>query len=118
MLFKNKIKMSLIKDYSIILSIDNFCNQNNNLDVQQIKTLSLQLKNFYESLLKKLKFDELSLLILKKEIKSESVLFVQQNNHNHNFLLDRFNLCLTEIAKNINKKLQLLKIDAISFTRV
>lgn len=118
---ENKVKLALIEDYVTILSIHAFYDNNfdciSNVECSslftQTKKLNNYIKTFYESLLKKLKFDELSLLILKKDIKSNNYLFKLEQKNNFktiNSTLHKFELKINTIATNLNDKLKKLKL--------
>lgn len=76
---KNKAKLLLIEDYIKIILINNFFNntsslikiENLNLIKKQIEILKLS----YELIFKTNRFDNLSILILKKELKNNNSLY-------------------------------------------
>ena len=85
---RKQIKMSLIKDYVFLMCVKNFCN--NSFDdfayvLQPIKTLSEQnhlLFQTYNKIFEKLKMNDLSLLILRKETKDDNSLFLNEKQNN------------------------------------
>ncbi|MBO5955117.1 MAG: hypothetical protein J6Q13_04060 [Clostridia bacterium] len=99
---KNKIKLSLIEDYIEIIKIENFFS-NSFVDIEFDKSifnkchsLNCQLSKIYNSIFENLKMNDLSLLILKKELKNNNIIF-------NNLKLNNF--------KNINQTLLLLHTD-------
>jgi len=106
---KNKIKLSLVEDYISILTIFNFYNKfknpSNKEQVFLFKTTQ-KLKSFYESLFDKLKFDKLSLLILKKELSCSSHTSIVPTDT----ILKNCKTKLNIIIENLNYKLKKLNI--------
>ena len=119
---KRKVKLSLIDDYIRIILIENFYNNSFdafNLDEETLKllnktkTFNLQLKNIYDELLEKLNLNDISLLILKKELKTNNTMFKRISNKSFLNLLEvceRNNLELNLIELNLKQKLKTLKL--------
>ena len=120
---KNKIKMSLIEDYiQILFSKTFFDNEFLSISLSSnehqlfIKTKKnvYFLNNAYESIFKKLKMNDISLLILKKEIKNNNNLFLQEKQNNFKTLsitINRINQELQRISNSLKDKSTLLKVN-------
>lgn len=117
---KKKIKLSLIEDYILICLVNNFyLNSFNSLAdeirslFEQTKQLNSQLKDTYELMFNKLKMNDLSLLILKKELKENNSLYKiskLQNFANIATTIESFNEKLTNILNNLPSKTTKLKL--------
>ena len=117
---KNKIKLSLIDDYIKIVLIKNFLNNSfsafelNKEQTDQInhsKTLVCLLDKTYNSIFDKLKLNDLSFEILKKELSQNNILFLRTTASKLNQILNSNNLTLNIILKNLKIKLINLKVD-------
>lgn len=123
--YRKKIKLSLIEDYIEIKKIENFF-LNSFVNIQfdknifnNCKNLNLQLLKLYNSLFESLKMNDLSLLILKKELKNNNYLF-------NNLKLKKFKeidqtilkltIGLNRIFQNLLTKLEQLKIKDYSLS--
>lgn len=124
-LFKRKkIKLSLIDDYVKIMLIFNFCNNSfdncvfssTNEEFKKLKNFNLKLKYAYEIILNKLKMNNLSLLILKKELKNNNSIYLKvlkNNFNNFDQTLFSLNKLMNMIHDNLSTKLKLLKIKSV-----
>ena len=118
---RKKIKLSLIDDYIKILLIENFFNNpfesiNCSKLFFETKNLSQTLKNKYDNLLNQLKLNDLSLLILKKELKENNNLYQHEKTHNFTSLektLFQTKFKLDEISNNLTNKIKRLKVSAV-----
>lgn len=118
---KNKVKLSLIDDYIKIILIKNFLNSTFNENntgcvalLQNTQELDSQLEKIYEALFAKLKMNDLSFDILKKELKENNSLFLKtkQNNFlNLENTLNNSNLQLNVIFNSLKSKISNLKIN-------
>ena len=113
---KNKAKLSLIEDYIKIILINNYfnktCNFKNSLRLNVIKEQVFKLKCCYEFLFNELKFDSLSILILKKELKNSIYSVVNKNE------LQATKHILNDIYKikiNLIKSLSIIKKGKFNF---
>lgn len=85
---RKELKLSLIDDYvKIVIAKRFFSNMfNSNIADHQIfqstRTLTKNLEKIYDLILKKLKLNNLSLLILKKELKTNNSLYLIEKNNN------------------------------------
>ena len=116
---KSKIKLSLIEDYIEIMKIENFFS-NSFVDIEFDKSifkkcynLNCKLSKAYNKLFESLKMYDLSLLILRKELKHNNVIYnnLQLNNFkdiNQTLLL--LLSSLNQTFKNLLPKLKQLKI--------
>lgn len=108
---KNKIKLSIIEDYIQLLVIDNFFkNDFSTLEEGLNKDLFLKTKNLHKELLfnfnqtlEILKMNDLSLLILKKDLKDANHIYLKEKNSNFS--------TLNSTLKDINTKLKLLSLN-------
>lgn len=119
---KNKIKLSLIEDYISILFIKNFFeNDFSSIPLSdQDKDIFLETKKqtdslfiIYESVFKRIKMYDLSLLILKKELKDNNILYAQTQNknfHNISQTINQFKQKLIQITNSLIGKQKLLKL--------
>ena len=119
---KNKIKLSLIEDYISILFIKNFFeNDFSSIPLSdQDKDIFLETKKqtnslfiIYESVFKRIKMYDLSLLILKKELKDNNILYAQTQNknfHNISQTINQFKQKLIQITNSLIEKQKLLKL--------
>lgn len=119
---KKQIKMSLINDYVFLMCVKNFCN--NSFDCftyenQQIKTLSEQnhlLFQTYNKIFEKLKMNDISLLILKKETKHDNSIFLneQQNNFiSTNETIKQLQAKQNILTNELGNKLEMLKLTLV-----
>lgn len=116
---RKKIKLSLIDDYVKILLIKNFLNNSfenvkltNITALKQTKELNLKLDEIYNQLFFKLKLNDLSLLILKKELKNNNILYLKEEQNSFLTLentIQKTYLILNDIFENLNKKLKFFK---------
>lgn len=116
---RKKIKLSLIDDYVKILLIKNFLNNSfenvkltNITTLKQTKELNLKLDEIYNQLFFKLKLNDLSLLILKKELKNNNILYLKEEQNSFLTLentIQKTYLILNDIFENLNKKLKFFK---------
>ena len=115
---KNKIKLSLIEDYISLILFKNFFNNDftfintdkNKLYKSQAKLNSLL--KLYENAFLKLKMNDLSLLILKKELKRNNYLYSQEQKSNFStihFTVEKINNKLTSIFASYKEKQKVLK---------
>lgn len=119
---KNKIKLSLIEDYISIFFIKNFFeNDFSSIPLSdQDKDIFLETKKqtnslfiIYESVFKRIKMYDLSLLILKKELKDNNILYAQTQNknfHNISQTINQFKQKLIQITNSLIGKQKLLKL--------
>lgn len=119
---KNKIKLSLIEDYISIFFIKNFFeNDFSSIPLSdQDKDIFLETKKqtnslfiIYESVFKRIKMYDLSLLILKKELKDNNILYAQTQNknfHNISQTINQFKQKLIQITNSLIEKQKLLKL--------
>lgn len=124
---KNKIKLTLIDDYIKICLIKNFlCNNFNQIDlpnsylneVEKLKQLNATLEQIYCEIFEKLHLNNLSLDILKKDLKHNNSQFENEekkNNTNYTKLIDQSNNQLNSILFHLKEKLQVLKLNILSF---
>ena len=120
---KKRVKLSLIEDYLQIMLIHNFCsNSFENLEnyinfkniLIKIKQFETELKLIYENLFSILKMNDLSLLILKKDIKENNVMFQLEKEQNFNCIIQTMHkteIKLNQISNNLSIKLKELKIN-------
>lgn len=119
---KNKIKMSIIEDYIKLLAFENFFKNDfsiidsNILNVDLLATTNQKFVvvfDNYNHTLKRLKMNDLSLLILKKELKDCNFLFLKQqetNFKNINSTIHNIDIQLELLNFNLNKKQKELNI--------
>ena len=119
---KKRVKLSLIEDYLQIMLIHNFCsnsfeelkNHNDFSDkLTQIKQFETELKLVYENLFNILKMNDLSLLILKKELKENNIMFQLEKKQNFRCIIQtmrKIEFKLGQISNNLSIKLKELKI--------
>ena len=116
---RKQIKMSLIKDYVFLMCVKNFCN--NSFDAlscnnQPIKTLNQQnhfLFQTYNKIFEKLKMNDLSLLILRKETKDDNTLFLNEKQNNFQTTNETIRLLQSKqnnLTQELAKKLKILKL--------
>ena len=114
---RKKIKLSLIEDYIKIILIKKFTENNFNeflmdenslTTLKTIKILSFNLEQIYINVFNELKMNDLSLLILKKELNNNNSLFFQNKNIvsvlNNNYSI------IKNIYFNAYEKFKLLKL--------
>ena len=120
---RNKVKLSLIDDYINILLVENFFN--NDIDIknfktttqekyEKLKTLTSTLKSNYDKVFESLKLNDLSLLILKKELKNNNSFFQNVKQNNFELLdrkLDKTLKFLTKIFTCFCEKIHFLKLN-------
>ena len=109
---KNKIKLTLIDDYIKICLIKNFLYNNFNeqdlsnlyLDeIEKLKKLNTALEHLYCEIFEKLQLNNLSLDILKKDIKHNNFQFEnEEKKHTSNYtkLIDQSKIQLNTIISN------------------
>lgn len=100
---KKRIKLSLIEDY-IKLQLANKLFDNSTKKSQTINNLI----DFYEDLFVKLKMNDLSILILKKELNTTN--FSSLNINQKLEIFNSYNSFLNNIVLNLKNKLKILKI--------
>lgn len=118
---RKKVKLSLIDDYIKIIIVNNFyknpINQNI-LDndtinlINKIKLISENLKIKYDEIFEKLKLNDLSLLILKKELHSNNSIynsFLKSNFNNIQPTLIKIESTLKNILSDFQAKAMFLK---------
>jgi len=118
---KNRIKLSLIKDYAFLLVVKNFCNNFENTTInfdqnlfQSLKEQNQNLYNTYNFLFEKLKMNDLSLLILRKEIKDDNSIFLTEEHRNFkttNNTLKALSLKHEFLQKELKNKINDLKLN-------
>lgn len=125
-LTKNKLKLSLIDDYTRIVLIENFYNnsfEHFNLDEETIKLINKtkednqQLKLKYENIISYLKMEDISFLVLKKDLKQNNHMYKKACTKSFLNLLEVFernNLELNLIELNLKHKLKKLKISNLA----
>ena len=112
---KRKIKLTLIEDYIKILSIKNF-NQivfdyfspTISSTLKTTQTLNMSLEKIYNEVFEKLKMNDLSLLILKKELQLSNSMFCQ--NKNLEQIIENNYLIVIQIYQNAYQKFKMLKL--------
>ena len=121
-MFKKKVKLSLIDDYIRIVLIENFYNNSFEMfeldedltnTINKTKSVNCELKEIYEKLFEVLKLNDISLLVLKKELQINNNLYKKTLNKGILNLIEVLNrnfLELSIIKLNLNKKLQTLKL--------
>lgn len=117
---KGKLKLSVIDDYIKIIVIKNLFNNsfsNTIINCKEkfisTKMLDNRLEEAYIKLINKLKLNNNSFLILKKELEENNSLFLfaKENDFlNLEYVLDMANRDLNEIMDNLNSKLKMLKV--------
>ena len=117
---KNKIKLSIIEDYIQLLVIDNFFKNDFSCVVQLDKTLFAEVNKThtfimfqYNQTLEKLKMNDLSLLLLKQELKDVNHIYnrLEQNNFsNINLTLEELSKKLSTLSLSLKEKQKELKI--------
>ena len=122
-MFKNKVKLSLIDDYIRIVLIENFNNNSFEMfeldedltnTINKTKAVNSELKEIYEHIFDAMKLNDMSLLVLKKELKSNNNLYKRTINKNLLNLIEVLNrnfLELSIIKLNLKKKLQTLQLN-------
>ena len=104
---KNKLKMSLVEDYIVIILAKNFFNNEfdfsslSNQDKEMLKQnrkIVENLNNVYQNMFKQLKMDDLSLLILNKEIKESNSWYIHEKQNKFTSLP----LTIRKITEKIN----------------
>ena len=122
-MFKNKVKLSLIDDYIRIVLIENFNNNSFEMfeldedltnTINKTKAVNSELKEIYEHIFDAMKLNDMSLLVLKKELKSNNNLYKRTVNKNLLNLIEVLNrnfLELSIIKLNLKKKLQTLQLN-------
>ena len=122
-MLKKKVKLSLIDDYIRIVLIENF--NNNSFDcfdldssltdtINKTKLINCELKTIYEHLFDTLNLNDISLLVLKKELKLNNNLYkrtISKGLLNLIEVINRNILELTIIKLNLNKKIKTLKLN-------
>ena len=119
---KRQIKLSLIDDYVQILLIHNFlqnkfekCEFDNDLIIllEELKQININLKSNYEKLIQFVKLDDISFLLLKRELKDNNHIFLLEKRNNFSFILKTIIIMknkMLEISGNLNEKLKKLNI--------
>ena len=118
---KNKLKLSIIEDYIQVLAIDNFFNNDfssfhhsfNNKTFNLVKQKHLLTIFQYNKTLEKLKMNDLSLLILKKQLKSYNYIFqnLKQGDYSiGNSILTELSNKLDALSVSLKEKQKELKI--------
>lgn len=120
---RNKIKLSLIDDYIKIVAIENFYNTLNDFSnenfstlICNIKQLDFELKTTYTKLIKKLKLNDLSFLILKKELSLNNSIFINEQKTQFSNLkstIEKTSEELNQINNNLKEKMKLLKVSSL-----
>ena len=106
---KNKIKLSLIEDYIKLQLINKL-----KINPTQNTYLINNLIDLYEDLFIKLKMNDLSLLILKKELKTTN--FSAHDTNKKLEIFNSYNNFLNNILLNLKTKLQVLKLKNYSLS--
>jgi len=116
---RRKIKLSLIDDYIKIMIIKKIFHRSTlslNFTSPQLeifeknKKLNEYLENIYLSLFSKLKLNDLSLLILKKELNSDTSFAIKEENSSVENI-SKFYYEIEKILKNLKEKVKILKIN-------
>ena len=121
---KNKIKMSLIEDYIQLCLVQNFCNndfsfvnnQTNFLFMQLQQTLKIVLSIYNQTFIK-LRMNDLSLLILKKELKNRNYLYYREEQNEFKNLDNTLNILsakVENIIKCLKEKQKALKLTPLA----
>lgn len=119
---KRQIKLNLIQDYIKIVVFKNFFdNDFTKLDEKFVTEDFNFTKNkvndtflVYDKILKKLKLNDLSLLILKKDLKQNNIMYEQLKNKNFSNLQGTLNIIQTNINKiliDLSINLKVLKLN-------
>ncbi len=125
---KNKIKLTLIDDYIKICLIKNFLNNDFNQAkltpfylnlISKLKHLNSTLEQIYCKIFEKLKLNNTSLDVLKRDLLNNNIQF--EKEHLNNYLncaktIDKSNLLLNSILNNLKQKLKVLKLDVSCLT--
>ena len=117
---RNKIKLSLIEDYVQLVIISNFfkndfsfLNDKNKIIIIKYKQMSSTLLTIYNQTFVKLKMNDLSLLILKKDLKNNNSLYLREESSQFSMFdktLDEIFVKLTLILNGIKEKQKELKL--------
>lgn len=118
---KTNLKLSLIDDYVQIVLIENFCKNkisticsNLSTNIHKIQKHCSLLKSFYEKVINLLKLNNVSFLVLQKQLSLNNTLYEKEklNNFlNTHKIINQFEETLNTISKNIKQKLTKLKLN-------
>lgn len=119
---RKEVKMSLIKDYVFLMCVKNFCNNlfaSYEINNQTIKSLNKQnnlLFETYTKIFEKLKMNDLSLLILRKETKDNNCLYLKEKHNNFQTTHETIKLLQTKqnrLTTELPNKLEILRLKLI-----
>lgn len=119
---KTNLKLSLIDDYIQIVLIENFFKNeistifsSLSTNIHKIQKHCSLLKSFYEKLINLLKLNNVSFLVLQKQLSLNNTLYEKEklNNFlNTPKIINQFEETLINISKNIKQKLTKLKLNS------